>query len=88
MPFYPQILLQTLDLFGYAGGDLEGGHFAVNTGFGVIGLYGGPYGVIGAGAYFLIDTYYPGGLGGALSVYARTLRSVRQYDPTFNPHQP
>jgi len=76
------------DTYGLATGHEQLGKWSVNSGFGALGFWGGPYGAAGAGGYFLLDGFYPGGVPGALSNYSQTLNQVRQYDPTFNPQNP
>ena len=50
-----------VDTYSFISGnpDMSATHYATNTGFGAVGLFGGPPGAITAGGYFLIDSFYP-----------------------------
>ena len=74
-----------LDAYSWYMGAPNGGlQFGTNLGVGLYGLSGGPFTAVPAAAYFLINSFYPGGIPGALTDYGNISIRMQQIDPTWN----
>lgn len=73
-----------LDLAMVYNGEIGPTKMGVNTGAGLVGLYGGPLGAGAAVVYFGLEAAYPGGAVGALNDYSAIAGQMSKVDRMWN----
>jgi hypothetical protein len=72
-----------IDAYAYSQNQLSGPQFTANTTMAGVALFGGPWGAAGAGLYYGVNTFYPGGVAGALDFSGHLADENRAYIPGF-----